>query len=437
MTARHPAPGELDPIETASRDEIAALQLTRLRATLQRAYDNVPHYRKAFDAKGVHPGDLKSLAELSKFPFTVKSDLRDNYPFGMFAVPRTQVARIHASSGTTGKPTVVGYTKNDIDTWADLVARSIRAAGGRAGDMIHVSYGYGLFTGGLGAHYGAERAGCTVIPMSGGQTEKQVQLIQDFKPDIIMVTPSYMQVIIEQFERQGLDAKDSSLKIGIFGAEPWTEAMRRDIEAKAGIDAVDIYGLSEVMGPGVASECVESKDGPVIWEDHFYPEIIDPETGELKADGEEGELVFTSLSKEAMPIVRYRTRDLTRLLPPTSRAFRRMGKIVGRSDDMMIIRGVNVFPTQVEEIVLAHERLSGLYQVHVRRDGLLDEVEVHCELQPRTSIDESERKAIASWVQDRVKTLVGISTTVRVFDPDSIERTQTGKARRVFDTRPR
>ena len=438
MTARHPAPGELEPIETASRDEITTLQIRRLRATLQRAYDNVPHYRRAFDAKGVHPEDLKSLADLSKFPFTVKSDLRDNYPFGMFAVPRTQVARIHASSGTTGKPTVVGYTLNDIDTWADLVARSIRAAGGRAGDMVHVAYGYGLFTGGLGAHYGAERAGCTVIPMSGGQTEKQVQLIQDFKPDIIMVTPSYMQVIIEQFERQGLDAKDSSLKIGIFGAEPWTEAMRRDIEGKAGIDAVDIYGLSEVMGPGVASECVESKDGPVIWEDHFYPEIIDPDTGELKADGEEGELVFTSLSKEAMPIVRYRTRDLTRLLPPTSRAFRRMGKIVGRSDDMMIIRGVNVFPTQVEEIVLAHERLSGLYQVHVRRDGLLDEVEVHCELEHRNAaIDEAERKAIAAWVQERVKTLVGISTAVRVFDPDSIERTQTGKARRVIDTRPR
>jgi len=438
MTARHPAPGELEPIETASRDEITALQIRRLRATLQRAYDNVPHYRKAFDAKGVHPDDLKSLADLSKFPFTVKSDLRDNYPFGMFAVPRTQVARIHASSGTTGKPTVVGYTLKDIDTWANLVARSIRAAGGRAGDMIHVAYGYGLFTGGLGAHYGAERAGCTVIPMSGGQTEKQVQLIQDFKPDIIMVTPSYMQVIIEQFERQGLDAKDSSLKIGIFGAEPWTEAMRRDIEGKAGIDAVDIYGLSEVMGPGVASECVESKDGPVIWEDHFYPEIIDPDTGELKADGEEGELVFTSLSKEAMPIVRYRTRDLTRLLPPTSRAFRRMGKIVGRSDDMMIIRGVNVFPTQVEEIVLAHERLSGIYQVHVRRDGLLDEAEVHCELEHRNAaIDEAERKAIAAWVQERVKTLVGISTTVRVFDPDSIERTQTGKARRVIDTRPR
>jgi len=438
MTVRHPASGELDPIETASRDEITALQIRRLRATLQRAYDNVPHYRKAFDAKGVHPEDLKTLADLSKFPFTVKSDLRDNYPFGMFAVPRAQVARIHASSGTTGKPTVVGYTLKDIDTWADLVARSIRAAGGRAGDMVHVAYGYGLFTGGLGAHYGAERAGCTVIPMSGGQTEKQVQLIQDFKPDIIMVTPSYMQVIIEQFERQGLDAKDSSLKIGIFGAEPWTEAMRHDIEGKAGIDAVDIYGLSEVMGPGVACECVESKDGPVIWEDHFYPEIIDPDTGELKADGEEGELVFTSLSKEAMPIVRYRTRDLTRLLPPTSRAFRRMGKIVGRSDDMMIIRGVNVFPTQVEEIVLAHERLSGIYQVHVRRDGLLDEAEVHCELDHRNAaIDEAERKAIAAWVQERVKTLVGISTTVRVFDPDSIERTQTGKARRVIDTRPR
>ncbi len=436
MTARHPAPGELDPIETASRDEIAALQLSRLRATLQRAYDNVPHYRKAFDAKGVHPDDLKSLADLSKFPFTVKSDLRDNYPFGMFAVPRTQVARIHASSGTTGKPTVVGYTKNDIDTWADLVARSTRAAGGRPGDMVHVSYGYGLFTGGLGAHYGAERAGCTVIPMSGGQTEKQVQLIQDFKPNIIMVTPSYMQVIIEQFERQGLDAKDSSLKIGIFGAEPWTEAMRRDIEARAGIDAVDIYGLSEVMGPGVASECVESKDGPVIWEDHFYPEIIDPETGELKADGEEGELVFTSLSKEAMPIIRYRTRDLTRLLPPTSRAFRRMGKIVGRSDDMMIIRGVNVFPTQVEEIVLAHQALSGLYQVHVSRADKLDQVEIHCELKPSDAAA-ADRAAIGDWVQHRVKTLIGISTSVVVHAPDEMERTQTGKARRVVDTRPR
>ena len=441
MTAKRPEPGDLSPIETASRDEIVALQLQRMQATLQRAYDHVPHYRNAFDTKGVKPEDLKQLSDLARFPFTVKGDLRDNYPFGMFAVPRTQVARIHASSGTTGKPTVVGYTKNDIDIWADLVARSIRAAGGRAGDMIHVAYGYGLFTGGLGAHYGAERAGCTVIPMSGGQTEKQVQLIRDFKPDIIMVTPSYMQVIMEEFVRQGVDPRESGLKIGIFGAEPWTEAMRQDIENKAGIDAVDIYGLSEVMGPGVASECIESKDGPVVWEDHFYPEIIDPDTGELLPDGEEGELVFTSLTKEAMPVIRYRTRDLTRLLPPTSRSFRRMGKIVGRSDDMMIIRGVNVFPTQVEEIVLSHERLSGLYQVHVSRDGLLDQGEVHCELQPTGSatgaVSEADRSAIAQWVQQRVKTLIGISTQVRVFDPNSIERTQTGKARRVVDTRPR
>ncbi len=438
MTAKRPEPGDLSPIETASRDEIVALQLQRMQATLERAYTHVPHYRKAFDAKGVKPGDLKQLSDLAKFPFTVKGDLRDNYPFGMFAVPRTQVTRIHASSGTTGKPTVVGYTKNDIDIWAELVARSIRAAGGRAGDMIHIAYGYGLFTGGLGAHYGAERAGCTVIPMSGGQTEKQVQLIRDFRPDIIMVTPSYMQVIMEEFMRQGVDPRDSGLKIGIFGAEPWTEAMRHDIENKAGIDAVDIYGLSEVMGPGVASECIESKDGPVVWEDHFYPEIIDPETGELLPDGQEGELVFTSLTKEAMPVIRYRTRDLTRLLPPTSRSFRRMGKIVGRSDDMMIIRGVNVFPTQVEEIVLAHERLSGLYQVHVSRDGLLDQVEVHCELHPSGSaITDTDRITIAQWVQHRVKTLIGISTQVRVFDPNSIERTQTGKARRVVDTRPR
>jgi len=438
MPVKRPGPADLSPIETASRDEICALQLQRLQATLQRAYEHVPHYRQSFDAAGVRPADLKQLSDLAKFPFTVKTDLRDNYPFGMFAVPREQVARIHASSGTTGKPTVVGYTLNDIDTWAELVARSIRAAGGRAGDMLHVAYGYGLFTGGLGAHYGAERAGCTVIPMSGGQTEKQVQLIRDFRPDIIMVTPSYMQVIIEEFARQGLDARDSSLKVGIFGAEPWTEAMRKDIEAKAGLDAVDIYGLSEVMGPGVASECIESKDGPVIWEDHFFPEIIDPETGLQVPEGEEGELVFTSLTKEAMPIIRYRTRDLTRLLPPTSRSFRRMGKIVGRSDDMMIIRGVNVFPTQIEEIVLAHARLSGLYQMHVSRGELLDQVEVHCELQPAAaSVSDSERSAIAQWVQQRVKTLVGISTQVRVFDPDSIERTQTGKARRVIDTRSR
>ena len=427
-----------DPIETASRDEIEALQLQRLRWSLQHAYDNVPHYRQAFDAKGVHPSDLKSLKDLAKFPFTTKKELRDNYPFGMFAVPREQVARVHASSGTTGKPTVVGYTLKDIHTWADLVARSIRAGGGRRGDMVHVAYGYGLFTGGLGAHYGAERAGCTVVPMSGGQTEKQVQLITDFKPDIIMVTPSYMQVLVEEFQRQGLDAAASSLKIGIFGAEPWTEAMRKDIEHKAGLDAVDIYGLSEVMGPGVASECVETKDGPVIWEDHFYPEIINPDTGEVVADGEEGELVFTSLSKEAMPIIRYRTRDLTRLLPPTARSFRRMGKIVGRSDDMMIIRGVNVFPTQVEEIVLAHQKLTGVYQLHINREGLLDTVEVHCELAPALrGMADGERSEIAKWVQHRIKTLVGISTTVRVFDPDGIERSQTGKARRVFDKRPR
>jgi phenylacetate-CoA ligase len=438
MPVKRPAPGELEPIETASRDEIAALQLQRLQATLQRAYDKVPHYRQAFEARGVHPGDLKQLSDIAKFPFTVKKDLRDHYPFGMFAVPREQVARIHASSGTTGKPTVVGYTLQDIEHWANLVARSIRAAGGRPGDIVHVAYGYGLFTGGLGAHYGAERAGCTVIPMSGGQTEKQVQLIRDFRPDIIMVTPSYMQVIIEEFQRQGLDARENSLKVGIFGAEPWTEAMRREIEHKGGMDAVDIYGLSEVMGPGVASECIESKDGPVVWEDHFYPEIIHPETGEVLPDGEEGELVFTSLTKEALPIVRYRTRDLTRLLPPTSRSFRRMGKIVGRSDDMLIIRGVNVFPTQIEEIVLAHEKLSGQYLIKVGREGHLDHVEVRCELQQGASdIPDDECDRIAQWVQQRVKTLVGISTTVLVQPPATLERTLTGKARRVVDERPK
>jgi phenylacetate-CoA ligase len=438
MPVKQPAPGDLEPIERASRDEIQALQLQRLRRTLEHAYEHVPHYRQAFDAQGVHPSELKTLADIARFPFTTKKDLRDHYPFGMFAVPREQVVRVHASSGTTGKPTVVGYTRNDIDTWADLVARSIRAAGGRAGDIVHVAYGYGLFTGGLGAHYGAERLGCTVIPMSGGQTEKQVQLIRDFQPDIIMVTPSYMQVIIEEFTRQGLDARECSLKVGIFGAEPWTEAMRREIEGKAGIDAVDIYGLSEVMGPGVASECVESKDGPVIWEDHFYPEIIDPDTGEVLPDGEEGELVFTSLSKEALPIIRYRTRDLTRLLPPTSRSFRRMGKIVGRTDDMLIIRGVNVFPTQIEEIVLQHEKLSGQYQLQVMRDGLLDEVLVRCELQPALGPQSpAVVEEIAQWVRQRIKTLVGISTRVEVLAPDSIERTLTGKARRVIDRRPK
>ena len=433
----HTTPNDLlDPIEKASRDEITALQIKRLKATLDNVYQNVAHYRQAFDAAGVHPSDFKTLSDLAKFPFTTKKDLRSNYPFGMFAVPQSRVMRIHASSGTTGKPTVVGYTANDIRNWADLVARSIRAAGGRAGDMVHISYGYGLFTGGLGAHYGAERLGCTVIPMSGGQTEKQVQLIEDFKPRIIMVTPSYMQVIIEEYARLGLDVKKSSLEIGIFGAEPWTNAMRRDIEAAADMDAVDIYGLSEVMGPGVASECIESKDGPVIWEDHFYPEIINPDTGELVADGEEGELVFTSLTKEAFPIIRYRTRDLTRLLPPTARAFRRMGKIVGRSDDMLIIRGVNVFPTQIEELVLAHPELTALYQVLVTRSGHLDEVEVLTELQNSAAhLLPSDISSIKAALESRIKNLIGISAKVSVLQPGAIERTQTGKSRRVIDKR--
>lgn len=437
MPARAPAPGDLEPIEIASRDEVAAVQLQRLRATLEHAYARVPHYRSAFDRAGVHPSDLHTLGDLARFPFTVKSDLRENYPFGMFAVPREQVVRIHASSGTTGQPTVVGYTKNDIATWAQLVARSIRAAGGRAGDIVHVAYGYGLFTGGLGAHYGAELLGCTVIPMSGGQTEKQVQLIHDLRPDIIMVTPSYMQVIIEQFVKLGLDPAASSLKVGIFGAEPWTNAMREDIEARAGIDAVDIYGLSEVMGPGVASECIESKDGPVIWEDHFYPEIIDPVTGAVLPDGAEGELVLTSLTKEALPIIRYRTRDLTRLLPPTSRAFRRMAKIVGRSDDMLIIRGVNVFPTQIEEIVLQHPMLSGHYQLHVSRDGLLDAMEVRCEVVSGAAHHADDVRRISAELRDRIKVTVGVTVTVSVLPPATLERVQAGKAVRVVDMRAR
>ncbi|HEY9065070.1 MAG TPA: phenylacetate--CoA ligase PaaK [Burkholderiaceae bacterium] len=432
MTVKTPQPGDLEPIERASRDELQALQLQRLQWSLQHAYDRVPHYRQAFEARGVHPRDLKSLADLAKFPFTTKKELRENYPFGMFAVPREQVVRIHASSGTTGKPTVVGYTKQDVSNWADLVARSIRAAGGRAGDMVHVAYGYGLFTGGLGAHYGAERLGCTVVPMSGGQTEKQVQLICDFKPQIIMVTPSYMQVLIEEMVRQGIDPRGTSLEVGIFGAEPWTEAMRAEIEHNAGIRAVDIYGLSEVMGPGVASECVETQDGPVIWEDHFYPEIIDPDTGEVLPDGAEGELVFTTLTKEALPVIRYRTRDLTRLLPPTARSMRRIGKIVGRSDDMLIIRGVNLFPTQIEEIVLKQGQLSGQYQLVVTREGNLDAVEVRCEVLPGVT---AERDAIATRLRDRIKTLIGITTTVSVGAPDSIERTLVGKARRVIDLR--
>jgi len=436
MVQRIPSPGELEPIERASRDELQALQLQRLKWSLQHAYDNVPHYRKAFDEAGVHPGDLKSLADLARFPFTEKKTLRDNYPFGLFAVPREQVVRVHASSGTTGRPTVVGYTKKDIDTWADMVARSIRAAGGRAGDMVHIAYGYGLFTGGLGAHYGAERLGCTVIPMSGGQTEKQVQLICDFQPSIIMVTPSYMLNIVEEFKRQGLDPAQSSLKVGIFGAEPWTNEMRRTIETEAGLDAVDIYGLSEVMGPGVASECIESKDGPVIWEDHFYPEIIDPDTGEVLPDGEEGELVFTSLSKEALPIIRYRTRDLTRLLPPTSRSMRRMGRITGRSDDMLIIRGVNVFPSQIEELVLKMPALAPQYQLVVARDGHLDTLEVFGELRENTHTPDSIA-ALAKELQHCIKTYVGVTTRVTLTPPMGIERTLTGKARRVVDKRPK
>ena len=438
MPVRNSVPADLEPIERASRDEVQSLQLERLKWSLQHAYHNVPHYRRVFDQARVHPSHLKQLSDLAQFPFTTKKDLRDNYPFGMFAVPRQRVARIHASSGTTGKPTVVGYTLKDIDTWAHLVARAIRAAGGRRGDTVHVAYGYGLFTGGLGAHYGAERAGCTVIPMSGGQTERQVQLIEDFKPDIIMVTPSYMQVLIEEFVRQGLDPKASSLKVGIFGAEPWTEAMRKDIERSAGIDAVDIYGLSEVLGPGVASECIESKDGPVIAEDHFLPEIIDPETGAVLPDGEQGELVFTTLTKEALPAIRYRTRDLTRLLPPTARSFRRIAKITGRSDDMLIIRGVNVFPTQIEEIVLQNEHLSGQYQIVVSRDEILDEVQVRCELREASAnLSAAEVGSVGSWLTHRVKTMVGVSCYVKVEVPGSIERTLVGKARRVVDRRPK
>jgi phenylacetate-CoA ligase len=425
--------GALEPIERASRDELQALQLERLKWSLRHAYDNVPHYRASFDAEGVHPDDLKSLGDLAKFPLSDKKTLRDNYPFGLFAVPREQVVRIHASSGTTGKATVVGYTQNDIDTWANLVARSIRAAGGKPGDMVHVAYGYGLFTGGLGAHYGAERLGCTVVPMSGGQTEKQVQLITDFQPSIIMVTPSYMLTLIEEFERQGLDPAASSLKTGIFGAEPWTEAMRAEIETRAGIDAVDIYGLSEVMGPGVASECVETKDGPVVWEDHFYPEIIDPDTGEVLPDGAEGELVFTSLTKEALPVIRYRTRDLTRLLPPTARAMRRMGKITGRSDDMLIIRGVNVFPSQIEELILKMPALAPQYQLVLAREGHLDTLEVLAELRDGVAHDTADQ--LERELQYRIKTHIGVTTRVTLLPSQGIERTLTGKARRVVDKR--
>ncbi|MBS1142937.1 MAG: phenylacetate-CoA ligase [Proteobacteria bacterium] len=439
MTVKKPLPGDLEPIETASRDEISALQLERLKWSVRHTYDNVEPYRRKCLEKGVHPDDLKTLSDLGKFPFMTKLDLRDNYPFGLFAVPRNKIARLHASSGTTGKSVVVGYTQKDIDNWASVVARSIRAAGGRAGDMVHVAYGYGMFTGGLGAHYGAEKLGCIAVPMSGGQTEKQVQQIMDFKPEIIMVTPSYSLVIAEEFERLGIKPEEISLKVGIFGAEPWGEGMRHEIERKLGIDAIDIYGLTEVMGPGVACECIETKDGPVIWEDHFYPEIIDPETGEVLPDGEEGELVFTSLTKEAFPVIRYRTRDLTRLLPPTARSFRRIGKITGRSDDMLIIRGVNVFPTQIEEQILRDQRLAGNYQVVVTRDGHMDNLEVRCEVQRELSgkLSATDIQQISKELQHRIKTIIGVSTKITVMEYDSIPRTQVGKAKRVLDERPK
>ena len=438
-TARRRVPPSkdlLDPIEYASRDEIAALQTSRMKWSLTHAYNNVEHYRTKCRDKGVHPDDFKELKDLAKFPFTTKADLRDTYPFGMFAIPMDDVVRVHASSGTTGKPTVVGYSRNDIDMWAGVMARSIRAAGGRRKDKCHISYGYGLFTGGLGAHYGAEKLGCTVIPMSGGQTEKQIQLISDFKPELIMVTPSYMLAIADEMDRMGIDTKTCSLEVGIFGAEPWTDAMRAEIEARMGIEAVDVYGLSEVIGPGVACECVEAKDGLHVWEDHFYPEIIDPQTGEVLPDGAMGELVFTSLSKEALPIIRYRTRDLTQLLPGTARSFRRMGKITGRSDDMLIIRGVNVFPTQVEELILKDYRLAPHYQLELTRDGHLDSVTVNVEVRGDQPFDDTALEAAAKDLQHHIKSFIGISTKVNVLAPNSIERSM-GKARRVIDRRPK
>ncbi len=428
-----PKRSDLDRIEIASRDEIAALQLARLKRTLRRAYDSVPHYRAKFDAAGVRPEDCRTLDDLPKFPFTTKNDLRDNYPFGMIATPHEKIARIHASSGTTGKPTVVAYTKADIDVWTDVMARSIRAAGGRPGMKVHVAYGYGLFTGGLGAHYGAERLGCAVIPVSGGMTERQVQLIHDFRPEIVMVTPSYMLAILDEFRRQGVDPRDCSLQVGIFGAEPWTNAMRAEIEQSFDMHAVDIYGLSEVIGPGVASECVETKDGPHIWEDHFYPEVIDPETGAVLPEGEMGELVFTSLTKEAMPIVRYRTRDLTRLLPGTARTMRRMEKITGRSDDMIILRGVNVFPSQIEEQILKCLVLSPHFQIELARHERLDAMTVIVEAR-REAADEAQRELGAHELAHHVKSLLGISVGVRVVDPGAVERSQ-GKAKRVVDLR--
>ena len=425
----------LDPAERLSVDELRALQLERLQWTLRHAYENVPHYRQAFDAAGVHPDDCRELADLARFPTTSKADLRDNYPFGMFAVPQDQVRRVHASSGTTGRPTVVGYTERDLDTWATVMARSIRAAGGRPGDKLHNAYGYGLFTGGLGAHYGAEKLGCTVIPISGGMTPRQVQLITDFEPRVIMVTPSYMLTVIDEFEKQGLDPRASSLEIGIFGAEPWTEQMRREMEERAGIHAVDIYGLSEVMGPGVAQECVETKDGLHVWEDHFYPEVIDPLTGEVLPEGEQGELVFTSLTKEAMPVIRYRTRDLTRLLPGTARpGMRRMEKITGRTDDMIILRGVNLFPTQIEEIVLRTAGLSPHFALELTTRGRMDHLT--CRIEARPDCPAERRPAAAAEVVKAVKDTIGTSIEVLVVDPETLARSM-GKLKRIYDNRDR
>jgi len=433
---RQPHRSQLEPIERASQDELRSLQLTRLKQALARVYARVAPYREKCERAGVHPQDLRTLADLRHFPFTVKDDLRAHYPFGLLAVPREQVLRVHASSGTTGKPTVVAYTRGDIETWAALVARSIRAAGGRPGDVVHVAYGYGLFTGGLGAHYGAEHLGCTVIPMSGGQTQKQVQLICDFKPDIIMVTPSYLLAIAEEFLRQGLDPAASSLRIGILGAEPWSAAMRAEIESRTGIDALDIYGLSEVMGPGVASECAETKDGPVIWEDHFFPEIIDPASGEVLPEGASGELVFTTLTKEALPLIRYRTRDLTALLPPTARSMRRMARISGRSDDMLIIRGVNLFPTQIEELLLRLPGLAPHFQLEITRTGHLDELGICVECSPAVATDAALRGRLGQELETSIKATIGVSTSVVVRDPGALERS-AGKAKRVIDKRPR
>jgi phenylacetate-CoA ligase len=433
MLNRTPQPTELEPIERASIDELRGLQLERLQWSLMHAYEHVPHYRAAFDAAGVHPDDCKSLADLAKFPFTDKADLRNGYPFGMFAVPQSQISRIHASSGTTGQPTVVGYTSRDLETWASVMARSIRAAGGRPGDKVHVAYGYGLFTGGLGAHYGAEALGCTVIPVSGGMTERQVMLIRDFEPDVIMVTPSYMLAIIDEMRRQGVDPRTTSLAIGIFGAEPWTNQMRAEMEQSVDMHAVDIYGLSEVIGPGVAQECIETKDGLHIWEDHFYPEVIDPLTGEVVPDGEEGELVFTSLTKEAMPVIRYRTRDLTRLLPGTARTMRRMEKVTGRTDDMIILRGVNLFPTQIEELILQVDALAPHFQCVLSRTGRMDELTVRVERRPEVKPEDAA--GAGDRLANLVKHRIGVTVAVAVDEPEGIERSM-GKARRVVDNRP-